>query len=128
MVDEMRKLKEEGLVDHVCISTHMKGDEISDLFSTEDFEGVTLGYSAINFPFREEGVKAAAAKNMGIVIMNPLGGGTIVNNPDAFSFIKMHENQSIVTQLCIFFYQMKPLLQHLSGSAIKNISMMRLMP
>lgn len=96
VIDEFRKIKEEGLAKHICISTHMQGGEIQDLLRTEEFEGITLGYSAINFPFREAGVKAAARKNMGLVIMNPLGGGSIVNNPDEFSFIKKHDDQSMV--------------------------------
>ncbi len=96
VVEEFYKIKEEGLARHICISTHMEGNEISMMLDTEDYEGITLGYSAINFPFREKGVKAAINKNMGLVIMNPLGGGSIVNNPDKFSFIKMREGQNMV--------------------------------
>jgi len=96
VIDEFWKIKEEGLVDHISISTHMSGNEIKNLLGTEVYEGVTLGYSAINFPFREKGIEAAAAKDMGIVIMNPLGGGSIVNNPDEFSFIRMRPQQTMV--------------------------------
>ncbi len=96
VIDEFRKLKDEGLVKHISISTHMSGIEIRNLLETEEFEGITLGYSAINFPFREEGVKAAVEKKMGLVIMNPLGGGMIVNNPEEFSFIRMRDDQSMV--------------------------------
>lgn len=39
------------------------------------FEGVTLGYNAVNFAYRQKGVEAAAKAGMGIVTMNPLGGG-----------------------------------------------------
>ena len=96
VIDEFRKIREEGLAKHITISTHMNGSEISRMLETEEFEGITLGYSAINFPFREEGVKAAIERNMGLVIMNPLGGGMIVDNPDEFSFIRMHDDQSVV--------------------------------
>ncbi|MBI9106481.1 MAG: aldo/keto reductase [Spirochaetales bacterium] len=96
IIDEFWKIKEEGLTDHISISTHMSGVEIENLLGTEVFEGITAGYSAINFPFRESGINAAARRDMGVVIMNPLGGGSIVNNPDEFSFIKMRPRQSMV--------------------------------
>ena len=96
VLEEFRKIREEGLADHICISTHMNGGEIRELLAEEDFDGITLGYSAVNFPFREDGLRAAAEKNMGVVIMNPLGGGTIVNNPDTFSFLKNSPDENIV--------------------------------
>lgn len=96
VIDEFRKIRDEGLVDHISISTHMSGDEIKDLLETEEYEGITVGYSAINFPYREAGVKSAVDHEMGLVIMNPLGGGNIVNNPDEFSFIRMRPQQSMV--------------------------------
>ena len=99
----------------------MQGNEIRDLFKTEEFEGVTLGYSAINFPFREEGVKAAAAKDMGLVIMNPLGGGSIVNNPEDFSFIKMHDGQNMVEASLHFLLSNPAITSALVGFVIKSI-------
>ena len=120
VIDEFRKLKEENLVDHICISTHMNGSDIRTLFETEEFEGVTMGYSAINFPFREEGVKAAAEKNMGLVIMNPLGGGSIVNNPDDFSFVKMHQNQTMVDAALHFLLSNESITAALVGFGNKK--------
>ena len=60
------------------------------------FEGVTLGYSAVNFPYREEGLKAAVEHQMGVVVMNPLGGGTIVDNEENFGFIKIRPEQTML--------------------------------
>ena len=114
-IDEFRKIKEEGLAKHISISTHMSGADIRNLFETEEFEGVTMGYSAINFPFREEGLKAAAERDMGIVIMNPLGGGSIVDNPDEFSFIRMREDQGIVDAALHFLLSNKAITSALVG-------------
>ena len=119
VIEEFRRIKEEGLAKNICISTHMKGSDIRELFETEVFDGVTLGYSAINFPFREEGVKAAVDKNMGLVIMNPLGGGTIVNNPDEFSFIKMHKDQTMVDAALHFLLSNKGITSALVGFGSK---------
>ncbi|MDC7225436.1 MAG: aldo/keto reductase [Spirochaetales bacterium] len=120
VIDEFRKVKEEGLAKHISISTHMSGNEIRDLFEHEEFEGVTLGYCATNFPFREAGLKAAIEKNMGAVIMNPLGGGTIVNNPEAFSFIRMNEEQSMVDAALHFLLSNKGITSALVGFSNKQ--------
>ena len=95
-VAELLKAKEEGLVRHVTFSTHLPGREIRQVIEEGFFEGVTLGYSAVNFPYREEGIRAAAAYDMGVVIMNPLGGGTIVSNEASFGFIKARPQQTML--------------------------------
>ena len=119
-IDEFRKIKEEGLARHISISTHMGGTEIRELFETEEYEGVTMGYSAINFPFREEGLKAAVEKNMGVVIMNPLGGGSIVENPDEFSFIRMREDQTMVDAALHFLLSNEGITAALVGFGDKS--------
>ncbi len=92
----MMKAQEEGLFRHLCITTHAGSKDIADIAKTGLFEGVTLGYNAINFAYRQEGVNACIAQNMGVVTMNPLGGGIIPQNPDHFSFIRLNEADSIV--------------------------------
>ena len=96
VVEALQKAKEEGLVRHVTVSTHLPGEEIRKVAEEGIFEGVTLGYSAINFPYREEGVRAAGEQSMGVVIMNPLGGGQIPRTEETFSFIKQSPEQPIV--------------------------------
>jgi len=90
------KAKEEGLVGHVVCSTHLPGDEVRKVLEAGPFEGVTLGYSAINFPYREDGVRAAGARGLGVVTMNPLGGGLIAQHPDRFAFIREKDDPSAV--------------------------------
>lgn len=64
------KAKEEGLVDHICFSTHLNGDDIAKVAQEGVFEGVTLGYNAVNFAYRRKGVEACAKAGMGITTMN----------------------------------------------------------
>ncbi len=89
------KAKEEGLIEHIVCSTHCDGNEIEIMVNEGYFEGFTLGYNIINFPFREQGLKAAYKKGCGVVTMNPLGGGVIPKNPEYFEFIKEKEDQSV---------------------------------
>lgn len=95
-VAEILKARDEGLIRFPVFSTHLPGNEIRNVVEEGYFRGVTLGYSAINSPYRENGIKAAAGNNMGVVVMNPLGGGTIIQNEETFNFLKVKENQSIL--------------------------------
>ncbi len=85
--EELIKAKEEGLVEHICVSTHCTGDEIAQIADENKFEGITLGYNAINYKFRQPGIKAAYENNIAVVTMNPLGGGLIPENKDYFSYL-----------------------------------------
>jgi len=92
------KAKEEGLIGHVCVSTHMNGAEIADMLTTHpEIEGVTLGYCAINFSYRQQGVEAARRLHKGVVAMNPLGGGLIPQHADTFDFIRAPGDPDVVT-------------------------------
>ncbi len=51
------------------------------------FEGIAIGYNALNHRYRKSGIEAAYDMSMGISIMNPLGGGIIVENPEIFKFL-----------------------------------------
>ncbi len=95
-VEAAFKAKEEGLVNHVAISGHMNGDDFSQVLARYPFEGVTLGYSAINFPYRRAAVDFAGDKQMGVVTMNPLAGGLIPQNAERFDFLRRGESISVV--------------------------------
>lgn len=92
------RAKEEGLIGHVCVSSHMRGPDIARMLADHpEIEGLTLGYCAINFPYRRDGVAAARRLRKGVVAMNPLGGGLIPQHPDAFDFIRAPGDPDVVT-------------------------------
>lgn len=109
------KLKEEGLINHICVSSHLIGDEIKELLQEEVFEGVLMGYSAYNFATRQAAFDAITQKDLGCVVMNPLGGGLIPQNPDFFNFIKTQENESIVEAAIRFLLAHEPISTTLVG-------------
>jgi len=90
------KLKEEGLIRHICVSSHLIKNYIKELLMEGVFEGVLFGYSAYNFQTRKEAFNAIREKKLGAVVMNPLGGGVIPDHPELFKFIQ-REGESIVT-------------------------------
>jgi predicted aldo/keto reductase-like oxidoreductase len=95
VLKEFERMKEEGLIRHICVSSHMAGKDIADMLADYPFEGVLLGYSAMNFAYRDAALDAAAALNRGVVTMNPLGGGAIPQHPERFEFIKRGHDISV---------------------------------
>jgi predicted aldo/keto reductase-like oxidoreductase len=95
-VEAALKAKEKKLIKHLFISTHMEGKDIAKVVKENIFEGITLGLSVVNAPYRMEGVKAAAEANLAVVCMNPLAGGTIPQRPEYFSNIKSPDDISVV--------------------------------
>lgn len=90
------KAKEEGLIKHLVCSSHMQGDELSSVLDEDIFEGVLLGYNVLNFPYRSAAVELAGAKKLGVITMNPLGGGLIPQNPERFSFLAESGDGNVV--------------------------------
>lgn len=89
------KAKEEGLIEHIVASTHCDGDEIEHMVNDNVFEGLTIGYNAINFAFRRKGLEAAYKNGLGVVTMNPLAGGIIPQYPEKFNFIKENDKDTL---------------------------------
>jgi predicted aldo/keto reductase-like oxidoreductase len=89
------RLKDRGLIRHISISTHARGAEIEKILADYPFESVLLGYSAMNFAYRQQGLDAAAKQNCAVAVMNPLGGGLIPKNPNLFSFLKTRRDETV---------------------------------
>ena len=81
------RCKEEGLIGHIVISTHLPGEQIKDIIQKGEFEGVLLGVNILNFPYRWEGIQAAYDAGLGVVAMNPLSGGLIPQHEKELAFL-----------------------------------------
>ncbi|WP_312336527.1 aldo/keto reductase [Anaerospora hongkongensis] len=79
------RAKEKGLIDHICVSVHLDGDDIESILKEDIFDGITIGFNALNWRYRMKGLKLAADKGLGVAIMNPLGGGVIPRSEKYFS-------------------------------------------
>lgn len=81
------KAKEQGMIRHIVFSSHMPGNDLAQVIGEGLFEGMLIGYNALNFRYRMSGLIAAHQHNMGVVVMNPLGGGVIPASPQLFSYL-----------------------------------------
>jgi len=85
--DGLLKCKEQGKIKHIVVSTHLRGPQVQDLISNNEFEGVLLGVNILNFLYRWDGVQAAHKAGLGVVAMNPLAGGIIPKNEQSLAFL-----------------------------------------
>ena len=111
------RAKEEGLIEHICCSVHIDGDGLAEIVKDGRVEAVTLGYNALNFAYRRTGVKACYDAGLGVVVMNPLGGGTIPQNAEKFSFLKNDPQESVVQAALRFLIGQKEITAALPGPA-----------
>jgi predicted aldo/keto reductase-like oxidoreductase len=91
-----QRAKEEGLIKHLVVSSHLNGDDNAGVLDSGLFEGITIGYNALNFPFRGKTLEAAAKHKVGVATMNPLGGGLIPRNAERLAFLKGPQDRDVV--------------------------------
>ena len=115
ILDGIRKAKEEGLIEHICCTVHTSGDETAEIVREGLVEGVTLGYNAVNFAYRRAGIEACHAAGLGVVVMNPLGGGAIPRHPEYFSFLAQGSRDSIAVAALKFLVAHKEITVTLPG-------------
>jgi predicted aldo/keto reductase-like oxidoreductase len=115
VLDTFRKLKEEGLIRHICVSSHLTGDDIKVLLLEGVFEGVLFGYSAYNFQTRAAAFDAIRAKRLGAVIMNPLGGGIIPQHPELFQGLVTRPGETVTQAALRFLFAHQDLTTALVG-------------
>lgn len=83
----LQRCKDEGLIKHIVISTHLRGPDVKKLIQRREFDGVLLGVNILNFLYRWEGVEAGHTMGMGVVAMNPLAGGIIPQHESSLTFL-----------------------------------------
>jgi predicted aldo/keto reductase-like oxidoreductase len=113
--------QQEGLIDHICFTTHLGGEEIAQVAFDGYYEGVTLGYNAINFAYRQKGIDACHAAGLGIVTMNPLSGGLIPSYEEYFAFLKRGEDSLPVSALKFILAQNKATIALPGFSSVEEV-------
>lgn len=80
----MQKAKDQGLIQHICCSFHDSNEALIRLIDTGYVESITLQYNLLNREL-EPGIAYAHEKNIGIVVMGPVGGGRLGSSSQVLS-------------------------------------------
>ncbi len=75
-LEAARKAQAEGLVRHICFSSHDTVDNIIRLIDTGEFDGMLVQYNFLD-RHNEPAIARAAEKGMGVAIMGPVAGGRL---------------------------------------------------
>ena len=75
-IDEMYRAKDEGLIEHIGFSCHDSPDNMIELLDADMFESMILQYNLLNTA-NEKVIAHAHNKNIGIIVMGPVGGGRL---------------------------------------------------
>ncbi|MDF2537687.1 MAG: hypothetical protein K0S76_708 [Herbinix sp.] len=112
--------KSEGLIRNITFSSHMQGNDLEYVIEKNAFQGMLIGYNALNYRFRQSGINAANKKGMGIVVMNPLGGGLIPNNPNVFQYLTEDTDLTVPQAALRFVASHKEISVTLAGCTTKQ--------
>jgi len=102
------KLKDEGIIDHICCSLHTPLSDMARIIESGAFEGATVSYSLLNAAQMQPVLDAALCKGVGVAVMNPLGGGLIPENPSNFSFACGEGDQGNTVHAALRFVKAHP--------------------
>ncbi|MFP4380108.1 MAG: aldo/keto reductase [Candidatus Sumerlaeia bacterium] len=117
VLDAFKKAKEDGLIKHISVSTHLGHDQVGPMLDAADgiFESMLIGLNALNFTMRLPGAQAAYERGMGVVTMNSLGGGMLTDHPSRFNYLKRDQDESIIEPALRFNLSLKEISTALVG-------------
>ncbi len=114
------KLKEEGIIDHICCSLHAPSEDMLKIIKSRVFEGITVSYSVLNAVNMNPILDAAYENGISVAVMNPLGGGIMAQNQDFFSFTCGEEDDGNTVHAALRFAKAHPAVDLVLGG-VSNI-------
>lgn len=83
-LEGIKKARLEGLVDHIGLTTHAPPELIKKMLDSGEFETVTIYYNLINRKCAEI-IPYAYQRGIGVIVMGPLGSGTLAKPSEALA-------------------------------------------
>ena len=120
ILDGVRKAKDLGLIDHICISLHCDPQTTLRILDEEIFEGITISFNALNYHKWGKALEIAAERKIAVATMNSLAGGIIPRYGTLFSNLDDSQDSSAKKALR-FVLQQSGVNVALSGMPTKEI-------
>ncbi|MCP4641953.1 MAG: hypothetical protein GY851_16040 [bacterium] len=80
----LHKAKDQGLIRHICASFHGPVDDLKKLAETDEFSSFTVQYNLLDRAL-EPVFPELSKRDIGIVVMGPIGGGRLAVPSEAFA-------------------------------------------
>lgn len=110
-----QRAKDQGLIDHICFSTHAPPDDIIKILDSKMFEAVTISLSALNSFGMRKVLHSAEKNDTAVIVMNPVGGGLIPQNRNYFKFLCGQDDETTVQAALRYVYAHPAVKVILSG-------------
>jgi len=94
VIDQIEDGRKEGLFKYLGFTSHDSPENIKELIDTEAFDAIILSYNLLNRTY-EDTVQYAFEKGLGVIIMNPLAGGILVDSYLDLQKLTHHFNAGI---------------------------------
>ncbi len=121
IIDQIQQAKNQGLIHHLGFSSHDTPENVSDLIDSDYFEAIILPYNLIQRKY-ENTMKYAHQKELGVIVMNPLGGGALSNSQLYFENSQTEQDKNKTAELALNFVLSQPFVHTaLSGMESKAI-------
>ncbi len=88
-LEALRIAKEQGLIDHIGLTTHHNQVGI-DLLKTDEFDTIMIPFNVIEREPEKGLLSVAKEKDVGFIVMKPIAGGSIQNIEKAFRFFNAY--------------------------------------
>jgi predicted aldo/keto reductase-like oxidoreductase len=99
MYDAALRLKNEGVIKHICCSLHSTGADSIRILESGAFEGATVSHSLLSAIQTLPVLDTALKHGVDIAVMNPLAGGLIAQNEDFFAFARGRGEDTVTAAL-----------------------------
>lgn len=117
LVDKMKQAKADGRIRHYGFSFHDNPEiftRIVDEYDGCEFCQIQLNYLDVDHQAGVDGLKYAASKGLGVIIMEPVRGGRLANPSDDIT-AALPQNRTPVENALAFLWDMKEVSLLLSG-------------
>ena len=94
-LDTLEKLRDEGIIGHIGITSHESNENILEMLETGRLESATIVFDLLRRDTKPV-IEYAAKRGIGVVIMNPLAGGLLAANSDVIRNAVSGDNPSNV--------------------------------
>jgi len=106
-LDGVVQARADGLIDHIGITAHLNGDDCIRALEMFDFPLLTIPFN-LRDTSRAKAVDYCAAKGIGVIAMNPVGGGTLARKSPVLQRIANDLGFESMTEAAIRFAAFYP--------------------